>query len=191
MTGIAAEKNVDRTALINALMRYTPHDETERGYIGPFLELLDQPRCFYRDTFPAHITGSSLLINADGDRVLMNHHKSLKKWLNFGGHADGDEDSLAVAIRETMEESGITSFKPLTADFIGIDIHPIPENPHKGEPAHFHYDVRYVMQMTGEQHPVISDESTRLQWMTFDEALALVCDNTPLTRYINKARALL
>ena len=98
-----------------------------------FLELLNEPRCFYRDCFPAHITGSALLLSADGDKVLMNHHKSLNMWMQFGGHADGDEDILAVAIRETMEESGIIAFKPITPNIVDLDIHEIPANVKKNE----------------------------------------------------------
>ena len=187
MIGTPAEM---RKNLINELMRYHASDSVEKSFIGPFLELLEQPRCFYRDCFPGHITGSSLLLSVDGQRVLMNHHKSLDKWLNFGGHADGDEDILAVAIRETMEESGITAFKPVSSDFIDIDIHPIPANPRKNEPAHSHYDVRYVMRMTEEQKPVISSESNLLQWMTKAEALEIANDNPTLTRLLEKAFAL-
>jgi 8-oxo-dGTP pyrophosphatase MutT (NUDIX family) len=191
MTGTSAEVKIDRHHLIKELMGYkTPYAE-ERRFIGQFLALLNNPRCFYRDCFPGHITGSALLANVAGDKILMNRHKSLNMWLAFGGHADGDEDILSVAIRETMEESGITAFKPLTPHFIEIDIHPIPENPNKGEPDHWHYDVAYIMQMTEEQKPVVSDESSRLEWMTFDRALEAVRDNPEMIRFITKAQKLL
>ena len=105
--------------------------------------------------------------------------------MNFGGHCDGEEDVLAVAIRETMEESGITALRPLTSDIIDIDIHPIPKNDKKKEPAHNHFDIRYVMRMTSEQDFQISDESLNLKWMAIDEALT-VCDRS-LKRFIKKA----
>lgn len=187
MTGTHAETKIDRNTLITELKNYHTHYAEERAYIGQFLDLLTNPRCYYRDCFPGHITASSILINQAGDHILMNHHKSLNKWMNFGGHSDGDEDSLSVAIRETMEEAGVTAFKALSADFVDIDIHSIPENSKKGEPAHYHYDVRYVMQMTGEQQAVISDESLNLKWMTWAEARALTGDNDPFQRYITKA----
>ena len=191
MNGTSAETKIDRHHLIKELMAYkTPYPE-ERVHIGRFLELLANPQCFYRDCFPGHITGSALLLNLPGDKILMNHHKSLNMWLAFGGHADGDEDILSVAIRETMEESGITAFKPLSSNFIEIDIHPIPANPNKGEPDHYHYDVAYVMQMTEDQQPVVSGESLRLEWMTFDAALRAVADNPEMTRFIKKTQNLL
>lgn len=179
----------DRAALIKSLMSYHAKGHTEAGFIGPFLSLLATERCFYRDHFPGHITGSALLLNPAGNMVLMNHHKTLGKWLSFGGHADGEEDILSVAIRETMEESGITAFKPLSANFVDIDIHKIPANPAKGEPDHLHYDIRYIMQMTQEQRAVISDESISLAWLTFAEAMERTSDDEGMQRLISKAMA--
>jgi len=183
------ENNNMRTQLIAELENYHTDNAIEQLCIPKFLELLNEPRCFYRDCFPAHITGSALLLSADGDKVLMNHHKSLNMWMQFGGHADGDEDILAVAIRETMEESGIIAFKPITPNIVDLDIHEIPANVKKNEPTHFHYDIRYLMRMTGEQQAIISDESNALQWMTFEEARTKGDDS--LVRYITKAQSIL
>lgn len=178
-----------RDIFITGLKNYQPATGEDDTCVDRFLELLQSERCFYRDYFePGHITGSALLLNQAGDQILMNHHKSLNMWLNFGGHCDGEEDVLAVAIRETMEESGITAIKPVTSDIIDIDIHEIPANDKKGEPAHCHYDIRYIMQMTGEQDAVISNESLALKWMTFDDAIKSSPNDKTLERFINKAR---
>lgn len=171
-----------RKTLITDLKNYSPD---EKQFIPQFLDLLKSDRCFYRDHFnPGHITGSAILLNVTGDKILMNHHKSLNKWLNFGGHCDGEEDVLTVAIRETMEESGITALKPVSADIIDIDIHGIPANNKKNEPMHEHFDIRYAMQMTEEQDFTLSDESLDLKWMTFDKALAH--SDESLQRFIKK-----
>jgi 8-oxo-dGTP pyrophosphatase MutT (NUDIX family) len=181
-----------RTLLSQKIQNYKSKNDEESAFIEPFLTLLkSQKRCFYRDCFPDHITGSALLLNKAGDQILMNHHASLDKWLNFGGHADGDEDILSVAIRETMEESGITAFKPISSDIIDIDIHTIPANPKKNEPEHQHFDIRYVMQMTDEQIPVLSSESKDLQWMTVDQAKKIIGTNDSLHRLIGKLKNLL
>ncbi len=173
-----------RQNLIEELNHYNTTDD-EKSFIPQFLDLLKSNRCFYRDHFdPGHITASTILLNKDGDQILMNHHKSLNKWLNFGGHCDGEENVLAVAIRETMEESGITAFKPVSSHIIDIDIHDIPANDKKGEPTHAHFDIRYVMQMTGDQNPVLSDESNSLQWMTIEDALNV--SDSSLSRFIKK-----
>jgi 8-oxo-dGTP pyrophosphatase MutT (NUDIX family) len=190
MTGTAEEvKTVNRDDLIIELKSYAPIDGEDTTCIDRFINLLQSDRCFYRDHFePGHITGSAILLNQTGDQILMNHHKSLNMWLNFGGHCDGEEDVLAVAIRETMEESGITAIKPITSDIIDIDIHTIPANDKKNEPTHCHYDIRYIMQMTGKQDAMISNESLALQWMTFDEAIAASPNDKTLERFINKTR---
>lgn len=184
------KNNVNRETLIAELKTYTASFE-EKQFIPQFLDLLKSPRCFYRDHFePGHITASALLLNESCDKILMNHHKSLNKWLSFGGHCDGDEDVLAMAIRETMEESGLTAFRPVSSNIADIDIHPIPANDKKAEPAHFHYDIRYIMQMTNDaQKPILSDESITLQWMTIDEALGHAQQDDGLRRLINKIKA--
>lgn len=189
MIGTANEKSdFDRNTIINEIKTYSPSSD-EKSFIPEFLNLLKSDRCFYRDHFnPGHITSSAILFNIKGDKILMNHHKSLNKWMNFGGHCDGEEDTLAVAIRETMEESGITAIKPLSATFIDIDIHDIPTHDKKNEPTHKHFDVRYVMQMTHEQDFVISDESLALKWMTIDDALNHA--DKSLERFIKKATEL-
>lgn len=180
-----------RNTLIKDIESIKPLDKAEAAFIPRFTELLkNEPRCFYRDCFPAHITGSAILLNPHGDEILMNHHASLDKWMNFGGHADGEEDILAVAIRETMEESGITAFKPITSDIIDIDIHTIPANASKAEPEHYHFDIRYAMQMTDDQPPIISHESKDLQWMDFDQALKSIDANDSLIRLITKVKDL-
>ena len=179
---------INRKNLIEELKSYSG-TEAETNFIPRFLELLKSDRCFYRDHFePGHITGSAILINQTVDKILMNYHTSLNRWLNFGGHCDGEEDVFNVAIRETMEESGLTEFKPVGADVVDIDIHPIPANPKKGEPAHEHFDIRYIMQMTADQKPILSHESLKLQWMTFDEALSHIKLGDRLRRLIEKTR---
>lgn len=173
-----------RSNLIAELERYDASRE-EKLFLPKFIDLLKSDRCFYRDHFdPGHITGSAILLNVTGDKILMNRHKGLNKWLCFGGHADGEEDILAVAIRETMEESGITAFKPLTAAIADIDIHTIPANEYKGEPEHAHFDIRYIMQMTDEQDFQISDESNDLKWMSITDALTAIDDNDGMRRMV-------
>src|SRR5215212_1540780 len=82
----------------------------EASFRDRMVDLLDStPGCFRRDCFPAHFTGSALVVSADGSRALLHHHRKLDRWLQFGGHCDGEEDVLRVAIREAAEESGIVN----------------------------------------------------------------------------------
>ncbi|MGC3988955.1 MAG: NUDIX hydrolase [Chthoniobacteraceae bacterium] len=151
--------------------------------------LLEEPRCFYRDCFPGHFTGSALVVNHDGSRALLNHHRFLDKWLQFGGHCDGVEDVLQVAQREAEEESGISGLIVASAKPFDLDIHPIPENPKKGEPPHEHYDIRFVLIAPRDAQFQISEESKALRWFTVEEALGLGLDES-MQRLIRKWQTL-
>lgn len=138
------------------------------------LELADStPDCFYRTSFPAHFTGSALVLSADGQQVLLHHHRKLDRWMQFGGHADGDEDILRVARREALEESGIEGLEVLSPVPFDLDIHEIPSRPALGEPAHFHFDIRFLFAAPAGAQFTISDESLALRWFSLEEMLAL------------------
>jgi len=119
-----------------------------------------------RELSIGHLTGSAWLVSADGRRVLLTHHKKLGLWLQLGGHADGDPDLAAVALREAEEESGLTELI-VEGDVFDLDCHEIPAR--GAEPAHFHYDVRFVVRATGSEHFAVSDESHALAWREIAE----------------------
>lgn len=121
------------------------------------------PDCFDRSHKAGHITGSAWLINPGGDKVLLTLHRKLQRWMQTGGHADGDPEPLRVALREATEESGIEGIRPLYREIFDIDIHRIPGNKTKNEPEHLHYDIRYLLQAPHEDFS-ISDESDALAW---------------------------
>lgn len=153
-----------RYALCEMLTRYAVSHAERRDVAARVLEFVSStPDCFYRTCLQGHITGSAWLLNPAGDKALLTLHRNLKRWMQLGGHADGDPDVLRVALREAEEESGIQGIRPLSADIMDVDIHPIPDRPAKGEPAHFHYDIRFLMQAPHERF-AISDESDDLAW---------------------------
>jgi 8-oxo-dGTP pyrophosphatase MutT (NUDIX family) len=92
-------------------------------------------------------------------------HAALKKWLQPGGHADGDENIYRVALREANEETGLFGLKPVGQTLFDIDIHRIPERKDLSFPAHDHYDVRFLFEASEEEELAISDESTDLKWI--------------------------
>ena len=126
------------------------------------------PDCFERSHKAGHITGSAWLLNPGGDKVLLTLHRKLQRWMQTGGHADGDPEPLRVALREATEESGIRGILPLHHGIFDIDIHRIPENKAKNEPAHLHYDIRYLLRAPHENFS-ISDESDALAWWSHRE----------------------
>ncbi|MEO6687974.1 MAG: NUDIX hydrolase [Dokdonella sp.] len=119
-----------------------------------------------RQRLPGHLTGSAWLVSADGQRVLLTHHRKLDRWLQLGGHADGDPDLARVALREAEEESGLADLIVEPAIF-DIDRHSIPAR--GDEPEHWHYDVRYVVRTTTSETFAVSDESHALAWRDIGE----------------------
>lgn len=103
-----------------------------------------------RRTFPGHITTSALILDGEGRRTLLIHHRSLARWLQPGGHYEPPEELAASALREAVEETGmrnlsIDSWHLSSGLPIDIDSHRIPARPERNEPEHWHHDVRYVV----------------------------------------------
>jgi 8-oxo-dGTP pyrophosphatase MutT (NUDIX family) len=163
--------------MLDILRNHTP-DAGEEQHLRDICDLIEThgDRAFYRDHFtPGHMTGSGLLISADGSRVLMNHHKFLNIWICFGGHADGEKDILNVALREVIEESGIEDVEPVATSIFSVDVHGIPHNSKKNEPAHKHFDIRYLFRVrnASNENFAESDESQSLRWCNYQEAKLL------------------
>ena len=127
---------------------------------------------FLRNNYNGHFTGSAWIVSPDKSSILMTHHKKLGKWLQLGGHADGESDLLKVALREATEESGIQQFKVLSEEIFDLDIHGIPQN--NSELGHLHYDVRFLIEAdpTGEA-VIISDESHDVTWIPLADVVKL------------------
>jgi 8-oxo-dGTP pyrophosphatase MutT (NUDIX family) len=179
----------DRTGFRNILLTLDLADRPDEASCRQrMLELLDtREDCFRRDAFPAHFTGSALVVSADGSQVLLHHHRKLDCWLQFGGHCDGEENVLAVARREALEESGIDGLVVASARPFDLDIHEIPA--HENEPGHFHYDVRYVLIAPETATAQTSAESKELRWFTYADLQEWDLD-PGLRRLIGKWNAL-
>ena len=175
----------------HTLAAYRPADGTEQRFKARMLALLaDEPRAFWRDAFaPGHFTGSALVTSHRRDKVLLMKHRYLGRWMQFGGHADGQRDLAAVALREASEESGVPrdQFAPCGGIF-DIDIHPIPANPGRNEPAHEHFDVRYLLELDAAVPLPPNPEGLTLRWLILEEAAQLVADEAGLTRMLAKLK---
>ena len=131
--------------------------------------LADPAEPFARTRVAGHFTASAWLVSADGARALLTHHRKLDRWLQPGGHADGDRDLARVALKEAEEESGLRGLR-LDPALFDLDRHWIPE--HKGVPAHWHYDARYVVRAGKDEAFVVSDESHALAWRSVTDIAA-------------------
>lgn len=178
-----------------------PSDGQDTGLIARFQKLLAGPKGYFERDFycDGHITGSALVVDANLDKVLLTLHAKLGRWLQLGGHADGDQEIHRVAMREASEESGLNTLQFLPYEHIlkpsrptslsdmpipfDLDIHLIPAR--RTEPEHFHYDVRFLIVANAEEPLQITDESSDLRWFTIAEARRLT-DEASMLRQFDK-----
>jgi 8-oxo-dGTP pyrophosphatase MutT (NUDIX family) len=173
-----------RQSLIAAIQFYPVVFAGEEKTKKDFLELLGHPNSFQRNHLPGHITGSAWIVNKNLTRTVLIHHAKLLRWLQPGGHADGDEDVLRVAIREAEEETGLTKFSIPDPSIFDLDIHPIPDR--ADFPAHLHYDVRFLLIADEADSLTISDESTGLKWVDLNSVDGLTNHNPSMMRLVHK-----
>jgi len=168
-----------RNSLLQQLAAHRPVNEREARVLAEVVAFVrEQPHCFERTLTAGHITGSAWLLNSPGDRVLLTHHRKLDRWLQLGGHADGNPDVLAVALREAQEESGIAGIAPIHTSIFDVDVHVIPAR--AGEPQHKHYDIRYLMRTLNDDKFQVSQESHELAWVSVEELPRLHTDESVL-----------
>ncbi len=164
--------------LLNELKNYQPFDNQEAEYLKIFIDFLENgENQFSRTNLDKHIVADAFLFNKNFDKLLLTHHKALGIWLPFGGHSDGESNSLNVALREVKEESGISNINVGDGEIIDIDIHTIPNNPKKNESEHKHMDVRFAFS-TPEEKFVVSDESDTLKWFDYNEFKDMIRNST-------------
>ena len=128
-----------------------------------------------RSQLTGHLTASALLLDAAGERALLTLHKKLGRWLQLGGHCDGDANLPGVALRELVEESGIEAIEIDPAP-IDLDIHGIPARP--GEPEHLHLDTRFLARAAPGAVERASCESDELRWFSPRELAGIATDDS-------------
>lgn len=177
--------------LIEELRLYHPADDAERAHHLAVIDLLGGGvAVFQRDHFePGHITASCFIVDASGDRLLLHRHRRLGKWLQMGGHCEPEEAPVVAALREGKEESGLADLELVDDGIFDIDVHRIPAA--KGEPDHYHFDLRYLARTsTPDAVSMLEDESLDLTWVPFHEAVVRMAEDGS-TRAIRKIARLL
>lgn len=177
--------------LASSLAVHQPADPLETAHLRQIREFVDRhPLPFDRGIPEGHLTGSAIIVSADGTRVLLLHHRKLDRWLQPGGHGDpGETTGEAVALREALEETGLSglALHPTAPRPLDVDVHDIPAR--GTEPAHQHLDLRYlVMAPTGASFERAAEETNDMRWVTWAEAMGMGIDSG-LTRALTKARA--
>jgi len=166
-----------RQPLLHLLRSCAVKFPAEVSTIGRFISFVEEnPNCFERSLLKGHVTASAWVVNHDGAAVLLIHHLKLDKWLQPGGHCDGDPDTLHVAIKECFEETGLQT-EPVTAEIFDIDIHEIPQR--KDIPAHLHYDVRYLLRANPDAQIAASEaETNEVLWVPLDKVAGYTTEDS-------------
>ena len=183
---------MNRADLSRALEEHAASDPRESeslSRIRRFLASAEDP--FARENPQGHITASAVVARPDGSAFLVVFHRKLSRWLQPGGHTE-EEDASAfdAALRETREETGLAELQtPLGQTIFDVDVHAIPAR--RRDPAHDHFDVRFLVTATGEPDPGAAEDPSRpMRWVSLEEARAAGADPS-LARALEKAHAIL
>ena len=178
-----------RADLIAALEAHLPFDAQEAAMLARVLAFVRaEELCFERTLLAGHVTASAWVVDPALSQTLLVRHAKLHRWLQPGGHCDGDPGVLANALREVCEETGLTRITPLLDGRIfDVDAHDIPAR--GAEPAHVHYDIRFLVQADPSEPLQLSDESHALAWVRLEDVASLDTDASVL-RLAARTRAL-
>ena len=155
---------------------YRPWNELERQDQAVILAFLDKnPDAFYRTNLLAHMTASAWVVNPQRSKVLMVYHRLYDSWSWAGGHADGEEDLLAVALREVREETGVQRLRPVTEEIYSLEVLTVDGHEKHGRyvPSHLHLNVTYLLEAEEDQpRRVCEAENSGVAWFSLADALS-------------------
>ena len=155
--------------------RYQPYNEQEALDQDVMLTFLaENDDAFLRENRIAHMTASAWVVNRERTKVLMVYHRIYDSWSWTGGHADGEEDLLAVALREVREETGVRHVRPVSEEIYSLEILTVDGHEKRGEyvPSHLHMNVTYLLEADEEDAlRVCEAENSGVRWFTLDDAL--------------------
>lgn len=175
---------MDRNKLKILLNNYRTPFEEEQTCIPDFIQLTEDPLSYTRERKEGHFTASAWIVNKRRTHTLLTLHRKLNRWLQLGGHADGNENLLEVALNEAREESGLSSLRIVDRFIFDIDKHIIPARMREEE--HFHYDVRFLIEAELDEPLTISPESSALAWVSFGSVADTVRYNSSILRMLEK-----
>ncbi len=172
-----------RQQLLQLLNEYTTEIQDEKEMFEQLLQFVQtQADCFKRELSMGHITASVWIVNQSLDKTLLTHHAKIQKWLQPGGHCDGETDVVLSALRELEEETGLKNIQLLEGIF-DLDVHTIAA--HKNETEHLHFDIRFLVLADEEEPVLISEESNDLQWFHLHD-IATANPSRSLERMVEK-----
>ena len=166
---------MNRQELLNQIEHYTTFNEQEETDKQLILNWIrNNTNAFSRENTVAHMTASAWVVNQDKSKILMVYHNIYNSWSWLGGHADGETDLLAVALREVKEEAGISHVSPVSEEIFSLESLTVDGHVKKGKyvSSHLHLNVTYLLEANSEEAVSIkADENSGVAWFSPEEAL--------------------
>ena len=163
---------------INDIKNYSAINEQERVDQKAMITFAERNEdALLRDNLVAHFTSSAIVVNKNLTKVLFIHHNIYNSWGWVGGHNDGDDDFMHVAIKEAQEETGVNDIVPLNENIQGIDTIYVPNHMKRGQlvPDHVHMNVTYFLVADEDAKLFVKeDENSGVKWFLFEEALQAI-----------------
>ena len=184
---------------IEEIKNYTPYNEQEVKDKEVILSCINSfDNLLTRENTVAHITSSGYIVNKNCDKVLMIYHKLYDSWAWTGGHADGDDDLLYIAVKEAEEETGAKNIKVISPEIISLDVLHVEGHIKRGQyvATHLHLNVAYLLEVDENEPLVVNEEETNgVKWLPIDE-LDKYCSEEYIIRTVynkinERAKALL
>lgn len=176
---------MNREQTLQLLDKHQPCDTHEARMLEDIKQFVQRYDDFHsRGQLAGHLTGSAWIVDEDRTHALLTYHGKFDCWVQLGGHVEDDADMLSASWREAREESGLVEVHPLSNSIFDVDVHAIPANPK--EPAHFHYDIRFLFAADRSLPLVVSSESKDLAWVELDKIAELTSEESVL-RMVRKS----
>lgn len=155
--------------------KYCPCNEQEQADKAVILDFIDRnDDAFLRSNLMGHMTASAWIVNRERTKTVMVFHNIYNSWSWTGGHADGDQDLLAVAMRECTEETGLRNVHPVSDEIFSLEVLTVDGHEKRGKyvPSHLHLNVTYLLEADeAENLHICEDENSGVSLFTLEDAL--------------------
>lgn len=178
--------------LKDELIKYKTYNEQEEMDKLVMLEFINKNDDYLlRNNKVGHFTASNWIVNKDKTKVLMIYHNIYKSWAWTGGHADGEENLMNVAIKEAQEESNLKNIRPLSDGIFSLEVLTVDSHIKRGEyvSSHLHLNCTFLFEADEEEELKIkADENSDVKWIDINEVVELTREENmkPIYKKINE-----
>ena len=176
-------------SLYELIKNYQPVNEQETCDKEQMLLFMEKYQDYlFRDNQIAHFTASIWTVNKERTKTLMVYHNLYDSWAWIGGHADGEEDLCAVAMRELQEETGVKFARLVSPEILSLETLTVMGHVKRGKyvPSHLHFNLTFLAEADEDEELIVkADENQAVKWWTFEEALQ-VSDEPWMVEHIYK-----